>query len=447
MGYSVGIVNLGCAKNQVDAEVMLKKLEDAGYEVKDDPSSADAVIINTCAFIDAAKRESIDNILEFAKLKNEGKVKAIVVTGCLAERYRGEVMKELPETDAVSGIGANGDIVKTVAQALGGAKPQQFPPKDRLPLCGTRRLLTPAWYAYVKIAEGCDNRCAYCAIPSIRGRYRSRTLEDITAEAESLAAKGVREIILVAQDTSKYGRDIYGGRLMLPELLKRLCAVDGIKWIRILYCYPDTVTEELLTVIASEKKVVNYIDLPLQHCSGRVLKAMRRAGDRRSLTELINKMREKVPGLTLRTTLMVGFPGETDADFEELCGFVKEMRFERLGCFSYSREEGTLAAGMPDQIDGEVKRRRLELITEEQMNIMQEQGGAMKGKTLEVLCEGIDAESGLFIGRSAMDSPDVDGSIIFSAAAGRPRFGEFANVKVTGCRDGDLYGETVPLGG
>ena len=442
MGYSVGIVNLGCAKNQVDAEIMLKKLEDAGYEIKDEPAGADAVIINTCAFIDAAKRESIDNILEFARLKEEGKIKALIVTGCLAERYREEVMKELPEANAVVGIGANGKIAETVGEVLCGGKPQSFPPKDKLPLCGSRRLLTPPWYAYVKIAEGCDNRCSYCAIPFIRGKYRSRKIENIVEESEKLVSEGVKEIILVAQDTSKYGRDIYG-KLMLPELLRRLCGIKGLKWIRILYCYPDTVTDELLETIASENKIVNYIDLPLQHCSGRVLKAMRRAGDRRSLSALIRKMRGKVPGLTLRTTLMVGFPGETEEDFDELCGFVEEMRFERLGCFSYSQEEGTFAAGMPCQIEDETKRRRLEFIMEKQMNIMQQQGETMEGKTLKVLCEGLDAESGRFIGRSYMDSPDVDGSIIFSEKGGKPAFGEFVNVKITGCRDGDLNGEMV----
>lgn len=442
MGYSVGMVNLGCAKNQVDAEIMLKKLEDAGYEIKDEPADADAVLINTCAFIDAAKRESIDNILEFAKLKKEGKIKAIIVTGCLAERYREEVMKELPEADAVTGIGANGNIAETVGKVLGGRTAQAFPPKDKLPLCGSRRLLTPPWYAYVKIAEGCDNRCAYCAIPFIRGKYRSRKIENIVEESEKLVLSGVKEIILVAQDTSKYGRDIYG-KLMLPELLRRLCKIDGLEWIRILYCYPDTVTNELLETIASEKKIVNYIDLPLQHCSGHVLKAMRRAGDKESISALIRKMRGKVPGLTLRTTLMVGFPGETEQDFEELCGFVREMRFERMGCFSYSQEEGTLAASMPCQIDDDTKRRRLEFIMEEQMNIMQDHGEAMEGKTLKVLCEGVDAESGCFIGRSYMDSPDVDGSIIFSAKGGKPAFGEFVNVKITSCSDGDLHGETV----
>ena len=442
MGYSVGIVNLGCAKNQVDAEIMLKKLEDAGYEIKDEPADADAVIINTCAFIDAAKSESISNILEFAELKKEGKVKALVVTGCLAERYREEVMKELPEADAVVGIGADDKIAETVGKVLSGEKPQLFPPKDMLPLCGARRLLTPPWYAYVKIAEGCDNRCSYCAIPFIRGGYRSRKIENIVEEAEKLVSEGVKEIILVAQDTSKYGRDIYG-KLMLPELLRRLCKIGGLEWIRILYCYPDTVTDELLETIASEKKIVNYIDLPLQHCSGHVLKAMRRTGDRESISALIRKMREKVPGLTLRTTLMVGFPGETEEDFDELCGFVKEMRFERLGCFSYSQEEGTFAAGMPDQVDDDTKHRRLEFIMEKQMNIMQEQGEAMEGKTLKVLCEGLDAESGRFIGRSYMDSPDVDGSILFSAKGAEPSFGKFVNVRITGCRDGDLHGETV----
>lgn len=442
MTYSVGLVNLGCAKNQIDAEIMLARLEKAGYEVKDDAALADVAVVNTCGFIEAAKKESIDEILELARLKAEGKIRAIVVTGCLAERYREEVMKELPEVDAVAGIGADGDIERVVAGALAGKREQVFPQKTLLPLCGERKLLTPSWSAYLKIAEGCDNRCSYCAIPMIRGRYRSRPAEDIVEEARSLAANGAKELVLVAQDTTRYGMDLYGN-LMLPVLLRRLCRIDGLEWIRLLYCYPDSITEELLETVAREEKIVEYIDLPLQHCSGRVLKAMRRAGDRASLTELIAGMRAKIPGLVLRTTLITGFPGETEEEFDELCGFVREIRFERLGCFAYSREEGTAAASLPDQVEEEKKQRRAERIMEIQMNIMQEQGERMAGKTLRVLTEGFDRYAECWFGRSRADSPDVDGKVFFTAKGKKPVPGHFANVLVKDCLDGDLTGEFV----
>lgn len=438
MAYTVGMVNLGCAKNQIDAEMMLAALKKAGYEICDEPAAADVAIVNTCGFIDAAKQESIGEILELARLKKEGGIRAIVVTGCMAERYREEILKALPEVDAVAGIGADGDIAAVVARALGGEKPQIFPEKTKLPLCGERSLLTPSWSAYLKIAEGCDNQCAYCAIPMIRGRYRSRTMESIEEEAKTLAANGTKELVLVAQDTTRYGIDLYG-KLMLPELLRRLCKVDGIAWIRILYGYPDSVTDELLSTIAEEDKIVKYFDLPLQHCSGRLLRAMRRAGDRKSLTTLIGKMREKIPGLILRSTLIAGFPGETEEDFDELCGFVREIRFERLGCFAYSQEEGTAAAEMPDQIDEDVKRRRAELVTEIQMAVMQEQGEALAGKTVEVLVEGYDRAAECWFGRSYAEAPDVDGKIYFTAHK-KPSPGSFVQVRLTECMDGDPIG-------
>ena len=442
MTYSVGLVNLGCAKNQIDAEIMLARLEKAGYEVKDDAALADVAIVNTCGFIEAAKKESIDEILELARLKAEGKIRAIVVTGCLAERYREEVMKNLPEVDAVAGIGADGGIEQVVAGALAGAGEQVFPQKSLLPLCGERKLLTPSWSAYLKIAEGCDNRCAYCAIPMIRGRYRSRPAESIVEEARALAKNGAKELVLIAQDTTRYGIDLYGN-LMLPVLLKQLCKIDGIEWIRLLYCYPDAMTDELIETIAQEEKIVNYVDLPLQHCNERVLKSMRRAGDHESLVGLIGRMRAKIPGLVLRTTLITGFPGETEEEFDELCGFVREVRFERLGCFAYSQEEGTAAARMPDQVDEEVRRRRAELIMEEQMGIMEEQGEQMAGKTLRVLTEGFDRFAGCWFGRSYADSPDVDGKVFFTAKGKKPVPGHFAGVLVTGCLDGDLTGEFI----
>lgn len=442
MAYSVGLVNLGCAKNQVDGEMMLAALQKAGYTIKDDAALADAAIVNTCGFINSAKQEAIDEILELARLKSDGKIKAIVVTGCLAERYREEVMKEIPEADAVVGIGADADIVSVVTKALGGRKEQSFPEKTALPLCGERILLTPSWSAYLKIAEGCNNRCSYCAIPMIRGKYRSRTMESIEEEARTLAKNGAKELILIAQDTTRYGTDLYG-KLMLPELLRRLCKVDGIEWIRVLYAYPEAITDELLQTIAEEEKVVNYIDLPLQHCSEEILSSMKRGGNREELTTLIRKMREKVPGLVLRTTLIAGYPGETEEQFDQLCSFVREIRFERLGCFAYSQEEGTAAAELPNQIDEEEKQRRAEMIMEIQMNIMQEQGEQMTGKTLRVLTEGFDRYADCWFGRSYMDSPDVDGKIYFQAKGKKPVPGRFVNVKITDCIDCDLTGEAL----
>jgi ribosomal protein S12 methylthiotransferase len=442
MPYSVGLVNLGCAKNQVDGEIMLATLRKAGYIIRDDASLADIALVNTCGFITAAKQESINEILELTKLKAEGKIKAIIVTGCLAERYREQVMKEIPEVDAVAGIGADSDIVSVVKEAVGGRREQLFPEKTKLPLCGERVLLTPSWSVYLKIAEGCNNRCSYCAIPMIRGRYRSRTLENIVEEAECLAKNGARELILIAQDTTCYGIDLYG-KYMLPELLHRLCKIPGIEWIRVLYAYPETITDELLYTIAGEEKVVPYIDLPLQHCNGEILRSMRRGGDRRTLDALIRRMRREVPGLVLRTTLIAGYPGETPEQFDELCSFVRETRFERLGCFAYSQEEGTAAAALPGQIDEEEKQRRAETIMELQMNIMQEQGEAMAGHTLRVLTEGFDRFADCWFGRSYMDSPDVDGKIYFQAKGEKPVPGRFVNVRITDCIDGDLTGETV----
>lgn len=442
MADSVGLVNLGCAKNQVDGEIMLAALKNAGYTVKDDAALADVAIVNTCGFITAAKQEAIDEILELARLKKEGKIRAIVVTGCLAERYRGEVRKEIPEADAVVGIGADGDIVSVVKKVLGGETAESFPQKTLLPLCGERLLLTPSWSAYLKIAEGCSNRCSYCAIPMIRGGYRSRTMENVEEEARRLAENGAKELILIAQDTTRYGIDLYG-KPMLSELLRRLAKIDGIEWLRVLYAYPDTVTGELLQTIAEEEKVVKYLDLPLQHCNEEILRSMKRGGTRAELDALIRRMRAAVPGLVLRTTLIAGYPGETEEQFDELCAFVRGMRFERLGCFAYSQEEGTAAAALPGQIDEEEKQRRAEAVMEIQMNLMQEAGEKMEGRVLRVLTEGFDRYADCWFGRSYMDSPDVDGKIYFRAAGKKPVPGHFVQVRVTNCIDGDLTGETV----
>ncbi len=442
MAYSVGMVSLGCEKNRVDAEIMMATLEKAGFVLKDDAALADVAIVNTCGFIEAAKQESIEEILELARLKEEGKIRALVVTGCMAERYREEIRRELPEADAVVGIGANGEIAEIVRQTLEGEKPEIFLEKERLPLEGDRVCSTPSYFAYLKIAEGCDNRCSYCAIPLIRGRYRSRTMESIVAEAEKLAAAGAKELILIAQDTTRYGKDLYG-RYALPELLEKLCAIEGPRWIRLLYSYPDAITDELLDVIAREKKIVKYIDLPLQHCSQRVLRAMRRAGSREELTALIRKMRERIPGLILRTTMIAGFPGETQEDFDELCAFADEIGFERLGCFAYSQEEGTPAAELPDQLPKEEKERRRDILMEQQSLAMQRWGESRVGMTVDVLVEGFDRYAECWFGRSAADAPDVDGKIFFPASGRRPRFGEFRKVKITDCMDCDLIGEIV----
>lgn len=442
MSYKVGMISLGCAKNRVDAEMMLYTLRSAGFTVIDDPAMADAAIINTCGFIESAKQESIEEILELAKLKKEGRIKAIIVTGCLSERYQGDVMKELYEVDAVIGIGANARIAEVVTKALSGQKVESFPDKLQMPLNGGRVQSTPLHYAYLKVADGCDNCCTYCAIPLIRGRFRSRTMEDLTDEAQWLAKRGVKELIVIAQDTTRYGEDLYG-ELKLPELLRRLCKIDGIEWIRLLYCYPDRMTDELIQTIASEDKILKYIDLPLQHCSGRVLTAMNRRGDKESLTALVKKLRERIPGVVLRTTLITGFPGETEADFEELSQFVNDAAFERLGCFAYSQEEDTPAALFENQVDEEIKLRRQEIIMEQQHTIMERYCGSLTGKTLLVLTEGYDRYAECYFGRSMADSPDVDGKVFFTSDGKKPKEGEFVRVKIDDFLDCDPIGTLV----
>lgn len=442
MAYKVGIISLGCAKNRVDAEMLLYRIRNAGYKLCEDVAMADVAIINTCGFIESAKQESIEEILELSELKKEGKIKAIIVTGCLAERYKEEVMKEIPEADAVVGIGANDDIVKIIDEVLQGKKQQCFPDKLLLPLEGGRIQSTPYYYAYLKIAEGCDNHCTYCAIPMIRGKFRSRKMEDIIAEAKHLAEKGVKELVVVAQDTSLYGKDIYG-ELMLSKLLKKLCEIDGIRWIRVLYCYPDKITDELLQVMAEEEKIVKYLDLPLQHCNGRVLKTMNRKGNKEELVKLIAKIREKVPGIVLRTTFIAGFPTETEEEFAELENFAKEVRFERVGCFAYSQEENTPAAKLEPQIPEEVKERRAEIIMENQQEIMEEFCQKLDGKTIEVLVEGYDQYAECFFGRSAWDAPEVDGSVFFTVTGRKPVAGEFVKVKIDDFLNCDPIGEMV----
>jgi len=436
------MVSLGCSKNQVDAERLLAMLSRDGFAISPDVADCDVVVINTCGFIEDAKRESIESILEFAALKEAGDLRAVVVTGCLAERYREEMAKEVPELDVILGIGKNANICAAVRRALDGEKVVEFGPKSGLSLEGERILAGPPYSAYLKVAEGCNNRCSYCAIPLIRGDFRSRRMEDIVAEAEALAERGVTELNVVAQDTTRYGEDLYG-ELALPRLLDRLCEIGKLHWVRVLYCYPERVTDRLLDTMARQPKLVKYMDVPVQHAVGRVLQQMNRKGGEESLEALMQRIRRRVPGVVLRTTLITGFPGETDEDFARLCEFVKRCRFDRLGCFAYSREEDTPAAEMEDQLDEETKRRRAEIIMELQMEIALEAGKSRVGKDLEVLCEGFDDEAGLWAGRSYMDAPDIDTKVYFSAERDvRP--GAYVRVRVTASDEYDLMGEMVP---
>lgn len=442
MAIKVGMVSLGCPKNQMDAELMLARLEEAGYEITAESGLADVVIVNTCGFIEDAKKESIENILEFAQLKKEGRIKKILVTGCLAQRYQQELVQELPECDGVLGLGANADIVEAVEQVTQDVAFYRFPSRDSWVLEGSRLLTTPHFFAYLRIADGCDNRCTYCAIPLIRGNLRSRELEGLVSEATALAQTGVKELVLVAQDTTVYGRDLYG-EPRLPELLRRLCRIDGLRWIRLLYCYPEHISEELLDVMATEEKVLPYMDLPLQHVSGHILKAMHRPGDRESLLTLIAHLRERVPGIVLRTTLMTGFPGETEEDFEELCRFVQEAQFQRLGCFAFSPEEGTPAAKLPGQLPEEVKQRRRDIVMEEQQRISDRYNEQQIGKTVTVLVESYDRYAECWFGRSEADAPDIDGKVFFAAPAGTVQPGDMRRIKIIDTMDWDLMGEIV----
>ena len=436
-GYKVGMISLGCPKNQVDGEALLAKLAQAGYQIVNEIENSDVMIVNTCGFIEDAKREAIDTILEVAQYKEAGLISAIVVTGCLAERYQDEILKEMPEVDAVIGIGANSDIVKVCDKALCGIKTSNFPNKCYLPLDGERMLSTPPHWAYLKIAEGCDNRCAYCAIPGIRGNFRSRTIESVVDEEKSLVNRGVKEIILVAQDTTKYGQDLYG-EYSLDKLLKELVKIDGLEWIRLFYCYPQRITDSLIDVIANEDKVCKYIDIPLQHSDATVLKNMNRVGDGNDYRVLLNKMREAIPGLALRTTFMVGFPGETDEQFENLCEFVKDMKFDKMGCFTFSPEEDTPAFDMKNQIDEDVKKRRQEVLMNAQFFITEASNKGRVGNVYKVIVDSF--ADGKYTGRSYMDSPEIDSGIIFTSNK-ELNIGDFVDVKITDFDGYDLIGE------
>ena len=433
------MISLGCPKNQVDGEALLAKLKKAGYEIVNNIEDSDVMIVNTCGFIEQAKKEAIDTILEVAEYKNAGLISAIVVTGCLAERYQDEIIKEMPEVDAVLGIGANSDIVKACDKALCGIVTTSFPNKCYLSINDERIISTPSHWAYLKIAEGCDNRCSYCAIPGIRGGFRSRTLESCVDEAKALAQSGVKELILIAQDTTKYGQDLYG-KYSLDILLKELVKIDGIKWIRLFYCYPQRITDSLINVIANEEKVCNYIDIPLQHSDKTVLKNMNRVGDGEDYRALISKMRKAIPDLALRTTFMVGFPGETDEQFENLCKFTEDVKFDKMGCFTFSPEEDTPAYDMQNQTDDDVKVRRQEVLMNKQYSITEELNKQRIGRIYKVIIDTFDGEK--YVGRSYMDSPEIDSGIIFTCDNSL-NIGDFVNVEITDYNGYDLIGEAI----
>ena len=443
----VGFVSLGCPKNQIDTEVMLREVAAAGYEITPEETEADVVIINTCGFIESAKREAIDNILDIAWLKKNHTLKAIVVTGCLAERYREEIFEQFPEVDAILGVGSIHNIVEAIEavtvkkKKASKAKYSSFEDKETVRLGGERILTTPEYAAYIKVAEGCDNRCAYCAIPSIRGKFRSRTIEDIVAEAKDLDALGVRELTVVAQDTTRYGVDIYG-EYSLAKLLRAITEQTNIPWIRLLYCYPDKVTDELIAEIRDNDRVLKYIDMPIQHISDNMLTAMNRHGDAALIKNVISKLRKEIPDIVIRTTFIVGFPGETEEDFRELCEFVSETKFDRAGAFAYSREEDTPAYDFPDQIDEQVKQDRVDILMREQMTIAEEKNSAMIGKIITVLCEDFDPVSETHFGRSAADAPEIDGKVYFKAPV-RIAPGSFVKVKIREVLDYDLFGRAI----
>lgn len=441
MSKKIGMVSLGCPKNQVDAEIMLSKLQNGGFEIVNDPAEADLIIVNTCAFIESAKKESIESILDMASYKEDYPSVRLLVTGCLAERYRSEIFEEIPEVDGVIGIGADNDICEICDKILSFEKVEEYPPKENLCFDGDRILTTPSYSAYIKIAEGCSNNCTYCAIPSIRGAYRSRPAESILAEAEKLAKDGVKELIVVAQDTTRYGEDLYGRNALSP-LLRSLCKIEGIEWIRLLYLYPERIDDALIDTIAEEDKIVKYMDVPVQHCSERVLKRMNRQGNRQSLTDLFNKIRERIPDVTLRTTFIAGFPGETEEEFEELCDFVSEMKFERMGCFAYSEEEGTPAARLDGMLSEEERTRRADIVNDLQSEILDSVNESLIGKELSAIVEDYDGYTDSYYGRTVMDAPEIDTQICFTCGY-ELNDGDIVTVEIINCVDGILTGEVV----
>ena len=435
-------ISLGCDKNLADTEVMLGLLASRGYEMTDDETQADIIVINTCCFIHDAKEESIQNILEMAEYKKTGQVKALIVTGCLAQRYRQEILEEIPEVDEVLGTSAYDKILDAVDAALAGKQEVMLADIDALPLPETKRLVTTGWhFAYLKIAEGCDKHCTYCIIPKIRGNFRSVPMERLVKEAKELAEQGVKELILVAQETTLYGKDLYGEK-SLHVLIKELCKISGIRWIRILYCYPEEITDDLIQVMKEEPKVCHYLDLPIQHANDEILKRMGRRTSKQELIDIIGKLRREIPDICLRTTLITGFPGETKEQHEELMDFVDEMEFDRLGVFTYSPEEDTPAAVMPDQIDEEVKEKRQAELMELQQDIAFDNAQDMVDREVLVMIEGKVADENAYVGRTYRDAPNVDG-LIFINTDEELLSGDFARVKVTGAVDYDLIGELI----
>lgn len=436
--YKIAFVSLGCAKNLVNTEQMMALCRAAGHTVTGEVEGADVAVLNTCGFIDSAKSEAIDHVLELAELKTAGKLQKLLVAGCLSQRYRDEILEQLPEIDGILGTGSYVDVVHAVEAVMDGDQPTYFGDIDHTAEDGERVVTTPGYTAYLKIAEGCDHRCAYCIIPFLRGRYRSRPMESILAEAKTLAESGVKELIVVAQDTTRYGMDLYR-EYKLGELLTELCKLP-FHWVRLHYLYPDALTDELIDVIAREEKILNYIDIPIQHINDRLLRSMRRGTSRAQIVSLLEKLRARLPGVVMRTSLIAGLPGEGEAEFEELCDFLREAGIQRAGIFQFSSEEGTEAATMEDQVDADTAKRRVELLSAIESGVVDAYNESRLGETLEVLCEGFDSTMGCYAGRSYADSPDVDGRVFFTAAGLVPA-GSFVNVRVTGVEDGDLVGE------
>ena len=440
---NIGFISLGCAKNQVDCERMMYRVQEAGHTVQADVVGSDVVIINTCGFIDAAKSEAIDHILQMGLLKEQGLVGKILVAGCLSQRYQQQIMTEMPEVDGVLGTGSYTEVVAAVDALLQGNTVEDFGSIDAPEQETGRILTTPEHYAYIKIAEGCDNRCAYCIIPYLRGKFRSRTMDDVLYEARLLADSGVRELIVVAQDTSRYGTDLPGHQRLLPQLLRQLCQIDGFQWIRIHYVYPDEIDDALIEVIASEEKIVKYLDIPIQHCNDKILKLMNRRGDGQYLRQLFEKLRARIPGIVLRTSVITGLPGEGEAEFEQLCQFLKEMRLERVGAFPFSPEEGTPAAEM-EFPDSDTAVQRAQMIETIQSGIMDDYNASMIGKTLQVLVDGFDETFEQFYGRTFADSPEIDGRIWIASEEALTE-GEFVTVCIDNVIDGDLSGYLVEV--
>ena len=438
MPYKIAFVSLGCAKNLVNTEQMMALCRRAGHTVTGDPDGADVAVLNTCGFIESAKSEAIENILELAELKKAGRLKKLLVTGCLSQRYPDDIRTELPEVDGMLGTGSYTDVAAAVEELMAGEKAEHFGNIHRTFEDGERLVTTPPYTAYLKIAEGCSNGCAFCIIPKLRGRYRSRSMEALLAEARQLADSGVKELIVIAQDITRYGMDLEEPT-SLAGLLKERCKLD-FHWIRLHYLYPEVITDELIDTIAREKKIVHYLDIPIQHCNDGILKAMRRRNTRAELEDLFDRLRRAIPDLVVRTSLICGLPGEGEAEFEELCQFLREQKLQRVGVFQFSPEEGTLAAAMEDQVDPETAARRVELVVDLQSRIMDEYNEARLGTVMEVLCEGFDAQAGCFAGRTYADSVEIDGRVLFTAAGAVPA-GSFVNVRITGVSDGELTGE------